>query len=60
MQEGQDVVESCLVEGRKGMERAVLEVVASKAVATKQDVKRYVTCTLLAATKDFQASPPLP
>ncbi len=48
------MVDSCLIEGRKGMDRAVLEVVASKAVATKHDVKRYVQCTLLAATKDFQ------
>ncbi len=48
------MVDSCLIEGRKGMDRAVLEVVASTAVATKHDVKRYVQCTLLAATKDFQ------
>lgn len=53
-QDGHDTVDSCLIEGRKGMDRAVLEVVASKAVATKHDVKRYVQCTLLAATKDFQ------
>ncbi|EIE23289.1 hypothetical protein COCSUDRAFT_42188 [Coccomyxa subellipsoidea C-169] len=54
IQDGHDMVDSCLIEGRKGMDRAVLEVVASKAVATKHDVKRYVQCTLLAATKDFQ------
>ena len=53
-QDGHEMVDSCLIEGRKGMDRAVLEVVASKAVATKHDVKRYVQCTLLAATKDFQ------
>jgi DNA polymerase theta len=51
------VVESCLVEGGRGMERAVLEVVASKAVASAQDMKRYVQCTLLAATQNFQARP---
>lgn len=36
------------------MERAVLEVVASKAVASAQDMKRYVQCTLLAATQNFE------
>lgn len=36
------------------MKRAMLEVVASGVVATPKDVNRYIQCTLLAATEDFQ------
>ena len=52
-QDGLDDVGSCLVEGRRGMKRALLEVVASRAVATAQDVQRFIKCTLLAATSDY-------
>ena len=44
---------SCLTDGKRGMKRAMLEVVASGAVTDGEDVKRYVSCTLLAATSDF-------
>jgi DNA polymerase theta len=37
------------------MARAVLDVVASGAVASPADVGRYVRCTLLCATKGFEA-----
>ena len=47
-------IESCLVEGKKGMKRAMLEVVASGAVASPSDVNRYIRCTLLSATNSFQ------
>ena len=54
MQEGQDVVSSCLTGAKRGMKRAVLEVIATKAVVYAADVKRYIKCTLLAATTDFE------
>ncbi len=58
-QDGLDIVSSCLSGDKRGMKRAVLEVVATKAVTSAQDVQRYIKCTLLAATTDFQvASPP--
>eukprot|EP00798_Chlamydomonas_sp_ICE-L_P002967 gene2967-12975_t len=47
-------IESCLIEGKRGMKRAMLEVVASGAVCSPMDVQRYIQCTLLAATSDFQ------
>ncbi len=53
-QDGYDVVSSCLTGAKRGMKRAMLEVVASRAVATAQDVKRYIKCTLLATTTDFE------
>jgi DNA polymerase theta len=37
------------------MKRAVVEVVASRAVGTSADVERFVRCTLLAATTSFEA-----
>ncbi len=49
-------IASCLVEGKRGMKRAMLEVLASRAVATPEDINRYIRCTLLSATAaDFQA-----
>ncbi|KAL6747107.1 hypothetical protein V8C86DRAFT_3034055 [Haematococcus lacustris] len=48
-------INSCLVEGKRGMKRAMLEVVVSGAVSSAGDVSRYIQCTLLAATHDFQA-----
>lgn len=38
------------------MSRAIMEGIASGSVLTVVDVKRFVQCTLLAATEDFQAS----
>lgn len=49
-------VESCLSEGSIGMSRAIMEAIASGSVTTVVDVQRFVKCTLLAATSDFQAS----
>ncbi|GMH38125.1 hypothetical protein BSKO_06009 [Bryopsis sp. KO-2023] len=46
---------SCLSDQKRGMKRAVLEVVASGAVRSPEDVHRYIKSTLLAATSDFQA-----
>lgn len=36
------------------MKRAMLEVVAAGVVAISDDVERYLKCSLLAATQDFQ------
>lgn len=49
-------IESCLSEGSIGMSRAIIEAIASGSVITVVDVMRFVKCTLLAATSDFQAS----
>lgn len=51
-------IESCLSDGSIGMSRAIMEAIASGSVVTVVDVKRFVECTLLAATEDFQASSP--
>ena len=48
-------IESCLSDGSIGMSRAIMEAIASGSVVTVVDVKRFVSCTLLAATEDFQA-----
>ena len=53
MRSSPPAIESCLVEEKRGMQRAMLEAVASGAVATGSDVERYVRCTLLAAINDF-------
>ena len=37
------------------MSRAIMEAIASGSVVTVVDVLRFVQCTLLAATEDFQA-----
>jgi hypothetical protein len=37
-------ISSCLVEDRRGMKRAMLEVVAAGVVATSDDVERYLKC----------------
>ena len=42
-----DAVRSCLSEDRVGMKRAVLEAVASRAVATGADLKLFAELTLL-------------
>ena len=48
------MVSSCLTGAKRGMKRAVLEVIATKTVVYAADVKRYIKCTLLAATTDFE------
>jgi len=42
-----DAVRSCLSEDRVGMKRAVLEAVASRAIATGADLKLFAELTLL-------------
>ena len=51
----QDVapLESCLQGDKKGMHRAMLEVIATGVVCSPSDVERYVKSTLLAATSPF-------
>ncbi|KAL6774134.1 POLQ1 [Auxenochlorella protothecoides x Auxenochlorella symbiontica] len=41
-------IASCLTEDRKGMKRAMLEVVATGVVTEPSDVQQYIRCTLLA------------
>ena len=43
-------MESCLGEGKRGMKRALLEVIAMGVVKSSGDLKRFVHATLLAAT----------
>ena len=50
------MVSSCLTGAKRGMKRAVLEVIATKAVVYAADVKCYIMCTLLAATTDFEVT----
>lgn len=54
MQSPAQPIISCLTEDKRGMKRAMLEVVASNTVMTPADVEKYIRCTLLAATTDFQ------
>jgi hypothetical protein len=54
MQAHPEPIMSCLADDRLGMKQAILEIVASKAVSSLDDVKRYTKCTLLAATHDIQ------
>ncbi len=52
-------MESCLHQDRKGMTRALMEVIASGTVSKPEEVGRYARCTLLAAThaeKDFKVA----
>ena len=56
MQADAKAIESCLTAGSIGMSRAIMEAVASGSVTTVVDVQRFVKCTLLAATSDFQVS----
>lgn len=52
-------MESCLHQDRKGMTRALMEVIASGTVSKPEEIGRYARCTLLAAThaeKDFKVS----
>lgn len=54
------VVESCLHQDRKGMTRALMEVISSRTVTRPEEIGRYARCTLLAATheeKDFKVFP---
>jgi len=37
-------ISSCLVDNRRGMKRAMLEVIAAGAVASPNDVERYLKC----------------
>ena len=53
------MVSSCLTGAKRGMKRAVLEVIATKAVVYAADVKRYIKCTLLAATTNFEVHFPV-
>lgn len=50
MQAGSREIKSCLCDTSKGMKRALLEAVATGAVASGGDVKRFKECTLLQAT----------
>ncbi|KAK9835520.1 hypothetical protein WJX74_002208 [Apatococcus lobatus] len=50
MQAGSREITSCLRDTSKGMKRALLEAVATGAVASGGDVKRFKECTLLQAT----------
>ena len=45
-------VESCLHQDRKGMTRALMEVVSAGIVTSSADIHQYVHCTLLHATQD--------
>ena len=58
MQADATPIESCLKvdegEESSAMSRAVMEAVSTGTIATGQDVMRFVKCTLLAATSDFQ------
>ena len=56
VQDGLEDVGSCLVQCKRGMKRALLEAIASRAVATAQDVLRFIKCTLLAATTDCEVA----
>lgn len=51
------VVQSCLHQDRKGMTRALMEVISSGTVSKPEEIGRYARCTLLAAThaeQDFK------
>ncbi|KAJ3090357.1 hypothetical protein HK102_004011 [Quaeritorhiza haematococci] len=50
-------VHSCLTSERKGMKRALLEVIVSGVVSTEEDIRRYVKCTLLyAENQSFESA----
>ncbi|GAB4817305.1 hypothetical protein N2152v2_004351 [Parachlorella kessleri] len=55
MRDGDTAIETCLAQGKRGMKRAMLEMVATGVVSTAADVQRYACCTLLAAMHDAQA-----
>ncbi len=54
MTQGSRQLESCLTVDLNGCARALLEVVASGAVQSANDVNRFVCCTLLCQTKPFE------
>lgn len=56
MQADANPIQSCLSEENIGMSRAVMEAVATGTVVSALDVKRFVSCTLLAATSDWGVS----
>ena len=58
MQAGSREIQSCLCDTSKGMKRAILEAVATGAVASGGDVKRFKECTLLQATVGDEVSKP--
>ena len=62
MQEDSGAVSSRLQVEREGMKRTMLEAVATGAVVTAADVRRYASATLLAATEkdDVRLPPSLP
>ena len=45
-------MQSCLHSERKGMRKALLEVIASKTVSSQEDIYSFVKCTLLAVTQE--------
>ena len=47
LQDVVDPVRSCLRAGERGMKRVVLEAVATRAVVSPSDVKRFAASTLL-------------
>ncbi|CAM6130031.1 unnamed protein product [Calypogeia fissa] len=53
LSEGCQPLQSCLIEEKSGMMRALLEVVAGGIVRTPQDVNRYVRCTFFNSTQLF-------
>ena len=53
MKDDPEPIKSCLCESRRGMKRALLEVIASGAVKSAEDVDRYVRCSLLANQISF-------
>ena len=56
VQAGSREIKSCLCDTSKGMKRALLEAVATGAVASGGDVKRFKDCTLLQATVGDEVS----
>jgi hypothetical protein len=48
-------ISSCLVEERRGMKRAMLEVVAAGVVATSDDVERYLKCRCVPSSTALHA-----
>lgn len=57
MQDDLEPVRSCLGADQLGMTRAVLEAVASRAVASAADLKSFVCCTLLHHAGQVAARP---
>eukprot|EP00002_Diphylleia_rotans_P022174 TRINITY_DN4341_c0_g1_i19.p1 TRINITY_DN4341_c0_g1~~TRINITY_DN4341_c0_g1_i19.p1 ORF type:complete len:1747 (-),score=308.26 TRINITY_DN4341_c0_g1_i19:1105-6345(-) len=48
------VLESCLIETRRGLVRALLEAIASQLVQSVTDIERFIKCTLLASQRSYE------